>query len=184
MELLLLSYASLFLLGYGVDNVMDYCNVYSNRKGVDYYAEVHTTRQNIFVHVVCMPFTIYGMLFWIPAMFMCDVTNAYEVQIGLYIFYLGHYIKIDPLTSFYYTLMYIPGVFFAAHNFVGGMYDFIYGFCMSAGVLALQEYAGHHLGGDPPSRPEGVLNAIFYAMYFSAEHFRNYCEYMITVYNS
>ena len=184
MELLLLSYASLFLLGYGLDTILDYYNVYSNRKGIDYYAEVHTTRQNIFVHVVCMPFTIYGMLLWIPAVLLCDASNAYTVQVGLYFFYLGHYIRIDPLTAFYYTLLYIPSILFAAQNFVGGLSDFAYGFGVSAGVLLIQEYVGHHLGCDPSSRPEGVLNAILYAIYFSAEHFRNYCEYMITFYHS
>ena len=36
--------------------------------------------------------------------------------------------------------------------------------------LICQEVAGHYFGGDIPSRPEGVLNAIVYAMYFSVSH--------------
>lgn len=173
----LLAFSAIALFGYNLDHILDYCNVYSNQKGVDYYAEVHTTRQNIFVHVVCMPFTIYGMLYWIPALFFCNATEALYVQFALYLFYLAHYVKINHVTSFYFTLMYIPGVFLSMHRYTGGFDDFVFGISMSAGVLGLQEYAGHFLGGDPPSRVEGVLNAIFYAMYFSAEHARIYCEY-------
>ena len=36
--------------------------------------------------------------------------------------------------------------------------------------LICQEVIGHYIGGDIPSRPEGVLNAIVYAMYFSVSH--------------
>ena len=173
----LLAFSVFINVGYNLDHILDVYNVYNNRKGIDYYAEVHTTRQNIFVHVVCMPFTIYGMLYWIPAVFLCDATNAFYLQLALFLFYFSHYFKIDRVTAMYFALMYVPGVFISAHKYVGGWGDFAFGLSMSAGVLGLQEYVGHHLGGDPPSRPEGVLNAIFYAMYFSAEHLRNYAEY-------
>ena len=36
--------------------------------------------------------------------------------------------------------------------------------------LIFQEAIGHYFGGDIPSRSEGVLNAIVYAMYFSVSH--------------
>jgi hypothetical protein len=36
--------------------------------------------------------------------------------------------------------------------------------------LICQEAIGHYFGGDIPSRSEGVLNAIVYAMYFSVSH--------------
>ena len=43
---------------------------------------------------------------------------------------------------------------------------------MISGVgLGLQEVIGHWWGGDIASRPEGVPNAILYAMYFCATHF-------------
>ena len=37
-------------------------------------------------------------------------------------------------------------------------------------ALGIQEGVGHYIGGDIASRPEGVLNAIVYAMYFSVGH--------------
>ena len=36
--------------------------------------------------------------------------------------------------------------------------------------LICQEVVGHYFAGDIPSRSEGVLNAIIYAMYFSVSH--------------
>jgi hypothetical protein len=44
------------------------------------------------------------------------------------------------------------------------------GFITSFLALGFQEGIGHYIGGDIPSRPEGVLNAIVYAMYFSVCH--------------
>ena len=36
--------------------------------------------------------------------------------------------------------------------------------------LICQEVVGHYFAGDIPSRSEGVLNAVIYAMYFSVSH--------------
>ena len=57
----------LFLCGYGTNFILPLLGIYHGKKGVDYYAEVHTRRQNILAHVAGMPVTIFGMTLWIPA---------------------------------------------------------------------------------------------------------------------
>ncbi len=42
------------------------------------------------------------------------------------------------------------------------------------GSLVIQESIGHYIGGDPPSRPEAVPNAIVYACYYSVNHLRDF----------
>mgnify|MGYP001279228787 CR=1 FL=1 len=44
-------------------------NVKVANEGVNYYGEVHTSTLNRYIHTVGMPFTIYGMTQWIPALF-------------------------------------------------------------------------------------------------------------------
>ena len=72
-----------------------YCLHCYHQKGVDYYGQVHTTTQNVIAHVVGMPFTIYGILITVPTLLMCTEENAWQVQIGLFILYLGHYLRIE-----------------------------------------------------------------------------------------
>ena len=47
---------------------------------------------------------------------------------------------------------------------------FLHGFVTSFLSLLFQEIVGHYMGGDIPSRPEGVLNAILYSVIYSTYH--------------
>ena len=51
--------------------LFNFLGVLHNNEGVDYYAEVHTTRWNAYIHTIGMPFTIHGMLLWIPSL-LCN----------------------------------------------------------------------------------------------------------------
>ena len=157
----------LFLIGYNACYLMEIIGMKYNKKGIEYYAEVHTTKQNVITHVVGMPFTIYGILLWIPTLLWWWA--AWKIQFGLYLLYLGHYIRIDFQTSLYFTVMYIPSIIFSMINYVPGFYGFLKGFTISTASLAFQEYVGHYLGNDPPSRLEAIPNAIVYAIYFSVD---------------
>ena len=163
-----------FFAGYNACYVMDYFGFYYHQKGVDYYGEVHTTTQNVIAHVVGMPFTIYGILLWFPALLMCSAENAWQVQIGLFILYLGHYLRIEQDSVVVFVMMYWPGLILSLTTYTPGFYGFFYGITISTIALVFQEYVGHYLGGDPPSRKEGVPNAIFYAMYFSAHSLKKF----------
>ena len=157
----------LFFLGYNACYLMKLCNMKYDIKGVEYYAEVHTTKQNVITHVVGMPFTIYGILLWIPTLLWW--WTAWKIQLGLYLLYLGHYIRIDFQNSLYFTIMYIPSLILSMTNYTSGLYGFLKGFSISTASLVFQEYVGHYLGNDPPSRLEAIPNAIVYAIYFSAD---------------
>lgn len=169
-----------FTTGFCTNFILPLFGVYHGKKAVDYYAEVHTTRQNIVVHVIGMPFTIVGMTLWIPALgeLLYDI-DPYISQYCLFTYYLGlySYIKLDDCV--YFCFMYYPTVIAGAHMYVGGLYDLGLGLLISTVALVFQEIVGHNMGGDPPSRPEAVLNAIFYAKYFSAKSLKNILRYKI-----
>lgn len=166
--------------GYSTNYVLPLLGIYHGKKGVDYYAEVHTRRQNIIVHVIGMPFTIYGMTLWIPA--LGEITYGIDPYLSanaLFAYYLGlySYIKLDDCV--YYCFMYYPTILISSHFYVGGIYDLLLGLSISTIALVFQEIVGHKMGGDPPSRPEAVLNAIFYAKYFSAKSLKNILRYKL-----
>jgi len=82
---------------------------------------------------------------------------------------LGHYWKINSETAGYYILIYYQVVLLSMFTYVGGWYDVMFGMGFSTTALVIQEVVGHKMGGDPPSRIEGIPNAILYAIYFSTD---------------
>lgn len=169
-----------FLSGYGTNYILPYLGVYSGKKAVDYYAEVHTRRQNVVVHIIGMPFTITGMTLWIPALLQIVFgTPPFLTQHCLYCFYLGLYSYISLDVCVYYSFMYYPAVMFGGYLYTGGWNDVLIGLVISTIALVLQEFVGHKMSGDPPSRPEAVLNAILYAKYFSAKSLKNILRYKL-----
>lgn len=153
--------------------------------GVNYYGEAHLSPWNAWIHTMCMPFTVYGMLYWIPALFNLQAKNAKKIMTILYHVYGGHYIKVDKWGALMYYLWYYNVLQQAKKNYTLDIrrldkqnettlntrkYLLKKGFCYSGYGLIFQEVVGHMIGGDIASRPEAVLNAIVYAMYFSANH--------------
>ena len=153
--------------------LFNYLGVLHDNEGVEYYAEVHTTRWNAYIHTIGMPFTIYGMLLWIPALLCKSSYDANRLQRSLYIMYMCHYLIINVYITLGIMLMYITPLILSIEK-VYGNYDrkylFTYGFSISFIALVFQEIAGHYYGGDEPSRLEAIPNAIIYAIYFSFSH--------------
>jgi hypothetical protein len=143
-------------------------------KGVEYYAEAHLSKWNAWIHTTCMPFTIYGMLFWISALLRLKRRNAKKFNWFLYLLYGGHYLRVNAKVSLVYYLMYYYVVVVANRRYRGSRLGlFKKGMGITTLFLLIQEVFGHWIGGDIASRPEGVANAIIYAIYFSAGHFVN-----------
>ena len=167
--------------------------------GVDYYAEAHMTRWNSYMHTIGMPFTIYGMVLWIPGLLRLDPTNATRLMTVLYGLYGGHYFAIDTKIAILYYLVYgvslVNGLLtyyqyynnskktitnsnnnttniksIATPSTFSTQKAFRVGLLTSIGALLFQEYIGHWLGGDIPSRWEAIPNAILYAKFFSLSH--------------
>ena len=153
--------------------LFNFLGVLHNNEGVDYYAEVHTTRWNAYIHTIGMPFTIYGMLLWIPAVLCKSSYDANRLQKSLYIMYMCHYSIINVYITLGIMLMYIAPLLLSiekVYDNYNSIHLFMYGFSISFIALVFQEIVGHYYGGDELSRLEAIPNAIIYAMYFSFSH--------------
>jgi len=150
--------------------------------GLEYYAEVHQSKWNCIIHTIGMPFTVYGISCWVAALFPISAKNKNKLQLSVWSLYIGHYLSINLLRGSLCCLYYAVPTYLAYRkvNIINKESKenfwwlskklFLYGFCVSAIALFTQETIGHYFGGDNPSRPEGVLNAIIYAPLFSTYH--------------
>ena len=163
------------ILGYySYDLLKPYIHV--GQTGVDYYAEAHLSSWNARIHTMGMPFTIFGILQWIPTLLGLNYNQSKMLAYNLYTLYAGHYFRIDKRVFLMYLMFYYLPLKYAINEYK--MHDpstlrwwlFRKGFITSFLALGIQEGVGHYIGGDIASRPEGVLNAIVYAMYFSVGH--------------
>ena len=141
--------------------------------GVNYYAEVHTSSLNSYIHSIFMPFTIFGILLWFPCLFSTSIIKQNHIRVGLYLGYITHYLLIDMYVAFLVMLWYIPSLFYSIYytNIWTHKMRKKRGFIIATVALIIQEYFGHFLGGDDPSRIVAIPNAILYACYYSVSHF-------------
>ena len=159
-------------LGSEMDYFMRSANILTLQEGVDHYEEAHYSKWNCYMHTLGMPFTIYGLAIFLPALFKLTYEKAILFRTSLLLFYLAHYMQIDlKIGLMTYIFFSIPAI---RANYT---YDekrrswmLLKGFIISFSALSFQEYFGHYLGGDIASRGESVPNAIMYAMYFSVYH--------------
>lgn len=170
-------------MGLIVPYILSLFGVYIGESGVTYYGEVHSTYHNAMVHSICMPFTIYGMLLWIPKTvmyFLGHDLNLYHsrfvgsrIQKYLYIAYMTHYLTISFKIGILLIILYSIPLFFAHTRYIDNFEsnNVVYGLGIATFFLIIQEVFGHYYGGDNPSRPEAIFNAILYSTYFSLGHF-------------
>ena len=190
MDVAVPSVISTFAGSYSYDVLSNF--MLTGNEGVKYYAEAHLSPWNSWIHTIIMPYSMYGMLFWLPALFNLNPKNARKMMWCLYALFGGHYLRISKMGAMLYYLMYFYTVKMATREYKV-IYDTVdvsidknkkcsskqtqlltKGIKTSVYGLVFQELFGHWLGGDIPSRPEAVPNAIVYAMYFSAAHILGY----------
>lgn len=182
--------------------LLDHAGYLVGVDGVRYYAEVHQSEHNSWIHTFFMLGTVYGASCWVPAVFGMVLGKWYNgyhkkrTQWIVWTWYLTHYAMFDPTVALATALWYsITGITRAAQTKVstGGscigrcltkstcqkyqhpqplsnLRLFVHGFCWMWGSLLIQESFGHWYGGDNPSRPEGVPNAILYASAYTMWH--------------
>ena len=160
------------VLGFFTSNILSFLGVMTGQEAVDYYAEVHLSTWNSFIHTIGMPFTYMGFNLAVPALF--GITNSWNMQMCFYIAYMVHYATIDFQTAVVTSYIYYH-VISDAHKlymkkFTSRVGYFFLGLGISTVALLCQEFFGHYIGGDDPSRAEGVLNAILYAKFYSVQH--------------
>ena len=106
-------YPTAIITGIIIPNILHYNGFYIGDSGVDYYAEVHTTKLNSVIHTIGMPFTIYGMLLWIPVIFNLNCKSYIAIQRFLYISYMTHYVLIDWRIGLNTAIIYYIPVYYS-----------------------------------------------------------------------
>ena len=140
--------------------------------GVKYYAEVHKTDLNCYIHTAFMPFTIYGILLWVPALIKLSKSNANKFQRIVYMAWIIHYSQINKRIALIVSLFYLLPLIYAIKDYNRDT-SLKRGLKISFSSLFIQEFVGHYISGDPPSRIEAIPNAILYSMMFSCGYFSN-----------
>ena len=100
-------YINASIFGFISHIIFSLFGILHHNEGVNYYAEVHTTRWNAYIHTIGMPFTIYGMLLWIPSLLCNSSYDAKRLQKSLYIMYMSHYLIINAYITLGIMIMYI-----------------------------------------------------------------------------
>ena len=175
--LVLLSFLGLYL-----SDILKLCGILSGKKGIKYYAEAHLSKWNSWMHTIGMPFTFYGISCWVPALLsIIRILSKYDqsnMQLSVWYVYIIHYMTIDVKRALLCIIFYVYPAYRAykkttnetSKSTFSNFKLFLHGFIISFLSLLFQETVGHYIGGDIPSRPEGVLNAILYSVIFSTYH--------------
>ena len=156
----------ILLTGYFFHINQDLIGMYSLDEGLNYYGEIHKSSLNKLIHGLFMPLTVYGILLWFPALLNLNISDASILRGCVYYFYLGLYLKINIYYALIYSVIYYFPLKFANIDYRNTYYTLINGLVISFYSLFIQEIVGHYLGGDEPSRIEGLINAVLYAPYF------------------
>ena len=169
----MISYLLLFALGYNFHYIQDIIGMRNQWDGISYYAEVHRSKWNSVIHTLFMPYTILGFYISIPAILGLSPDTALIFKLYVMTFYFGLYSQISLNVAILCCVMYyLPFILSTRLYFElqSRIWRILIGLLVSTTSLAIQEYVGHYLGGDNPSRTVAVPNAIFYAMFFSIVH--------------
>ena len=156
----------ILLTGYFFHINQDLIGMYSLDEGLNYYGEIHKSPLNKIIHGLFMPLTVYGILLWFPVLLNLNILDASILRVCVYYFYLGLYLKINIYYALIYLVFYYFPLKFANIDYKNTYYTLINGLVISFYSLIIQEIIGHYLGGDEPSRIEGLINAVLYAPYF------------------
>jgi uncharacterized membrane protein YGL010W len=161
-----------FFIGGYMSNLQTLIGMRSLQDGVDYYAEVHTSPFNSYIHTIGMPFTAYGILLWICNVFQLTMEEAKCFLCAVLIIYTVHYSYINTYIALLVMTYYSVPVYFVIRD-LPTYNEPLNGLGTAVSALVFQEVIGHYLGGDPPSRLEAIPNAILYAPYYSISHLFN-----------
>lgn len=185
-------YVLAFLIGTYFDKIQDAIGSASGWEGVEYYAEIHNSFWNSLIHTFFMPMTMFGILLWVPALLVGENKTIedrfnfkdnewdyieYDHDIGLrnsfILFHIGLYNNFSPKITMLVMLWYFPAYIVSIHFYRNNnrLYNFLIGFTIMTTALGIQEYFGHYLCGDVPSRTEAIPNSILYAPFYSVSHF-------------
>lgn len=157
-----------------ISHMLSYTGILLWQSGVDYYAEAHLSFLNSLIHTICMPFTYFGFNLSIPA--LLHIKDSWNIQLLFFTMYMTHYFMFDQLTALLSTLYYYQSIKLAYKLYMKKITSYLgyilLGFSISTTSLIIQEYYGHYIGGDMPSRLDfySIFNAILYAKFYAVHH--------------
>ena len=164
-------YCFLSFFGYNLSYFLDNFGILSGIDGVNYYGEAHLNKWNSLIHTIFMPITSYGFLLLIPNILRLNKVRAINIMNYIYIIYLFYYININLVSGILFGLIYKYVLILAHINYSLSIKTMYKGLIISSISLFIQEYFGHYLCGDIPSRIDGIVNAIIYANYYAINSF-------------
>ena len=157
-------------IGLLFQTVQNIVGILTGPNAIDYYGQVHLSNWNSNIHTLFMPFTCFGFLLGVPAIFGLNRKDANTFQDCVYLFYTAHYLTISFKIGFAFALLYYLVLDKARHMYRNNLRYIFYGLVTSTTTLVIQEVVGHYYGGDEPSRFEGILNAILYANFYAIQN--------------
>lgn len=156
--------------------IFNLVGVYTGQEAIEYYAEVHQSKWNSFIHTIGMPFTYYGLLLCVPPIFCRTKRNIARLQLFFYPYFISYYLYLNFWVGLIVAICYFPSqerAMFRMNISKNKLTTAIYGMMVATTALTFQEVFGHWLGGDPPSRLEAIPNAIWHAGFYSVWHLLN-----------
>ena len=161
------------IMGVLTGPIFSIMGVYTGDNAINYYAEVHQSKWSSVVHTVGMPFTYYGLLLCVAPLFGMNLENTLLLQMFFYSYFISYYLSLNKTIGILVAICYLPsqiGAMYFYNNSPDRIWVIIYGLSIAFSALMVQEIFGHWLGGDEPSRIEGIPNAIWHAGYYSIWH--------------
>ena len=160
-------------LGLLTQPIFNLLGIYTGDQAISYYSMVHQSKLNSIIHTIGMPFTYYGLLLCVPPLFVRGRKNIGDLQCFFYSYFITYYLSMDVLVGVIVAICYFPSQEFAMKHMMiseSVLKTALYGLGVATLALTIQEVFGHWLCGDPPSRIEGIPNAIWHAGYYSIWH--------------
>ncbi len=162
-----------FLVGYNFIYLQKNIGMYGEWDGVKYYGEVHLSMWNSFIHTIFMLGTMLGFFIAIPSLFNMNYYGAKRLKSLVSMFYMGLYFRMSFWLTLLWLIWYLAPYYYSdiLYKKIRSCTDrIIIGLVLSIGCLLIQEYFGHYIGGDNPSRMSGIPNAILYAQFYAVSH--------------
>ena len=161
-------YGCAILFGFLFSSFGNFIGMSVGMEGVEYYREAHLSGWNSFIHMLCMPYTTYGILLAFPYVLGFDKLCARVLIETLFLTYGTHYLTVNPVIGLLFIIIYCTPILLACRDYKYTRRNFMKGFLIAFTSLSIQEYIGHYIGGDIPSRVEAIPNAIVYANFYAS----------------
>ncbi len=158
------------LIGFFFQFILNCFGILTGDEAINYYGEVHQSNWNSNIHSIFMPITSFGFLLGIPSLFRLNRYDAHIFQDCVYLFYTVHYSTISLKIGMVFALVYYQVLIKAKNNYRNNFSYAFYGLATSTVTLIIQEVVGHQMGGDNPSRLDGIFNAVMYANFYSLKN--------------